>query len=666
MLALLKGAGSVEAEELATERIRVDGGTQMRAGLNAQTLAEYKESWLAGARFPAVVVYFDGTEYWLGDGFHRVASHKEAFGALAEKPGIACEVRAGTRRDAVLHAVGANAEHGLRRTDDDKQRAVDALLRDEEWGQWADREIARRCNVSPTFVGKRRAALGQAEPATERTYVTRHGTVATMAVENIGSRQPLTVEEVKALILSSVPAEAKVGPWLRVHQAMIHYRGLVPAGRDLQIKVFSVAMTNLLAETEAKAQADDKREERIDKLRSWLMGKGWAFSIGAGPKRSGVYRNGHSFYWDDDGSDEHWAALRDAQAIQVAAQKPQNEPGTHETAETGVIAPESEETGQNETVASVGEEAAGPREITEELDAAIRRAVCAHVGDRAKWEALAATGADHGEIADLLKECINSTGGGGGPGLHYIQVKRGPFVTIFEKPGGPVLHHLFAGRLVDAVRKAWGIPLGRRRDAPNAITSVQAVELVWAALDAEHFRAPILPGKIQFLKTAPMAVYKQFIRPGETVTDETLLMALGKVEASLEQAMGNCDHAQSDRDDFCSRCGQMAKPFAHSAAAAPNEPVTVHVDSEGAGRAPMAAYRSSLDRGLNGTAPERAFVAQMVHKTLSMLLEAELEAYSKLTGRHTDVLPVRRGLEAMREELTALLNVLQPSQEPKP
>jgi hypothetical protein len=30
----------------------------------------------AGAVFPAIVVFFDGAEYWLADGFHRVIAAK--------------------------------------------------------------------------------------------------------------------------------------------------------------------------------------------------------------------------------------------------------------------------------------------------------------------------------------------------------------------------------------------------------------------------------------------------------------------------------------------------------------------------------------------------------------------------------------------------------------
>ncbi len=98
------------------------------------------------------------------------------------------------------------------------------------------------------------------------------------------------------------------------------------------------------------------------------------------------------------------------------------------------------------------------REITETLDAAIRRAVCVYAGDREKWQALAESGADYWQILDLLKACINSTGGSSGPGCYYVDRRRGPIVVISKDIGGPVVQKLMSGALVAAVRKAWGIP----------------------------------------------------------------------------------------------------------------------------------------------------------------------------------------------------------------
>lgn len=133
--------------ELELSAICTDGGTQPRAELNQDLIVEYAEAMKAGAIFPPVIVFYDGAHYWLADGFHRLAAAKQA--GLDH---ISVGLQQGTRREAVLHSVGVNATHGLRRTNADKRRAVETLLRDPEWSQWSDREIARACGVSNRFV----------------------------------------------------------------------------------------------------------------------------------------------------------------------------------------------------------------------------------------------------------------------------------------------------------------------------------------------------------------------------------------------------------------------------------------------------------------------------------------------------------------------------------
>jgi hypothetical protein len=68
-------------------------------------------------------------------------------------------IRAGrwaTIRTHDLAQRGANADHGWRRTNEDKRRAVMRLLNDPEWAEWGDREIARQCKVSHMVVQKLR------------------------------------------------------------------------------------------------------------------------------------------------------------------------------------------------------------------------------------------------------------------------------------------------------------------------------------------------------------------------------------------------------------------------------------------------------------------------------------------------------------------------------
>ena len=142
------------ANTLPIDQIRMDGGTQMRALINETTVEEYAESMDAGDHFPPVVVFYDGTDYWLGDGFHRLRA-----AARLDRTEIAVDMRSGTRREAVLYASGANKAHGLRRTNEDKRLSVTTLLRDDEWSQWSDREIGRQCGVDHKTVGNLRKEL---------------------------------------------------------------------------------------------------------------------------------------------------------------------------------------------------------------------------------------------------------------------------------------------------------------------------------------------------------------------------------------------------------------------------------------------------------------------------------------------------------------------------
>lgn len=106
-------------------------------------------------------------------------------------------MRQGGLRDAILHSVGANATHGLRKTNADKRRAVGILLEDElvsidpETGNpWSNREIARRCAVDEWLVRKLRAPSAGAPQMDEPRTVSRGGKVYLMETGRIGRQQP--------------------------------------------------------------------------------------------------------------------------------------------------------------------------------------------------------------------------------------------------------------------------------------------------------------------------------------------------------------------------------------------------------------------------------------------------------------------------------------------
>jgi hypothetical protein len=162
--------------KIALTKLRTDGDTQPRAMLNQDIIAEYTEAMLEDAKFPPIVVFHDSANYWIADGFHRFFASKRA--GVTD---IECDVHQGTLREAQLYSVGANSNHGLRRTNDDKRKAVQTLLNDLEWGDWSDSEIARRCNVSHVTVGRIKKAL-QLEK-TEVKYKDKHGNIGTMKLD---------------------------------------------------------------------------------------------------------------------------------------------------------------------------------------------------------------------------------------------------------------------------------------------------------------------------------------------------------------------------------------------------------------------------------------------------------------------------------------------------
>jgi hypothetical protein len=129
---------------------------QQREGLNEEYINGLSEDIVDGANFPPLDVYDIGGDLLLADGFHRLAAFIKAGFDTVE-----VNIIEGTERDAVLHAVGSNANHGFRRTNADKRKAVLTLLEDPEWQQWADTEIARRIVVTQPFVSKIRRELTQ-------------------------------------------------------------------------------------------------------------------------------------------------------------------------------------------------------------------------------------------------------------------------------------------------------------------------------------------------------------------------------------------------------------------------------------------------------------------------------------------------------------------------
>jgi hypothetical protein len=169
-------------------------------------------------KFPPIAVFFDGEKHWLADGFHH--SHATVAAGLST---TLADVRPGTRRDALLHSLAANADHGHRRTSDDKRRAVDIVLADPEWARWSDSEIARRCAVAPNTVGNRRRELSSQNARIAPRLVSRGSTTYPMQMP---ARNDADDEPALLFPLNSPPPDAPPAPTARLRRRSIDWRGL--------------------------------------------------------------------------------------------------------------------------------------------------------------------------------------------------------------------------------------------------------------------------------------------------------------------------------------------------------------------------------------------------------------------------------------------------------
>lgn len=173
---------NVDCVLLDINSIRKDGGTQPRQKLNSGVVREYSEAMKAGAQFPPVDVFYDGSDYWLADGFHRV---RAAF--AAERQQLEATVHQGTLADAQWFSFGANATNGLYRSNEDKQRAIQSALKHPKSQGLSDQQIARHVGVDPKTVATWRERISGNSRDGVRT-ATRNGKTYDIDVTNIGHK----------------------------------------------------------------------------------------------------------------------------------------------------------------------------------------------------------------------------------------------------------------------------------------------------------------------------------------------------------------------------------------------------------------------------------------------------------------------------------------------
>lgn len=150
----------MDVQHIPIADLILDPRLQMRAKVDQAVVDDYAEAIFDLP--PVRVTRGPKGELWLTDGWQRHAAHVKLSQAT-----IACQVVPGTWLDAFTAALGVNADHGLRRTYEDKCRAVMAAMKEPALLDKSDRELARLCKVASSFIGTLKKKLDQSMPALE-------------------------------------------------------------------------------------------------------------------------------------------------------------------------------------------------------------------------------------------------------------------------------------------------------------------------------------------------------------------------------------------------------------------------------------------------------------------------------------------------------------------
>lgn len=130
-------------------KIRTDGDTQNRAYMSGEVAKEYAGAMESGAEFPPITLIYDGSQYWIVDGYHRLEAAKSL-----GRPQILATVEFGTLEDAQWQSFGVNAAHGIRRSHQDKAIAVKAAIKHPHSAGMSLRAIAEHTGVDHHTVKK--------------------------------------------------------------------------------------------------------------------------------------------------------------------------------------------------------------------------------------------------------------------------------------------------------------------------------------------------------------------------------------------------------------------------------------------------------------------------------------------------------------------------------
>jgi hypothetical protein len=123
---------------------------QLRATISDERIAYFREQMAAGVEFPPVDAYWDGTNLWLADGFHRYLAYKRD-GADA----LWVDVHHGSVQDALVWSYRANSSHGEPLRAPERRAALKRI--EAQCRGVSARVLAKRLGVHSTTIDRLRA-----------------------------------------------------------------------------------------------------------------------------------------------------------------------------------------------------------------------------------------------------------------------------------------------------------------------------------------------------------------------------------------------------------------------------------------------------------------------------------------------------------------------------
>lgn len=197
------------------ETIVFDAGTQIRAAIDPHVVTEYADAMTEGAIFPPIVLFHDGTQHYLADGFHRFLAAQRN-----QCVDLDADVKAGTKQDALWFALGANKTNGKRLTEADKTHAIEIARR--MWPEKMQREIATHVGCDRSLVSRVYQRVTSSEPVSTgrlRQTEIKRDRVRKLAAAGATVDAILAQVPVSRTTVASVRAEIGLGPSVRLDQS---------------------------------------------------------------------------------------------------------------------------------------------------------------------------------------------------------------------------------------------------------------------------------------------------------------------------------------------------------------------------------------------------------------------------------------------------------------